>query len=53
MEERQTREREGRKEERKYIICSPHYEINIDTDKVAGAISEKSSSKLVEVDKIW
>jgi len=45
MEERQKRGRERRKEERKYIIRSPYYEINIDTDKVAGAISEKSSSK--------
>jgi DNA invertase Pin-like site-specific DNA recombinase len=45
MEERQKRGREGRKEERKYITRSPYYEINIDTDKVAGAIREKCRSK--------
>jgi len=41
--EREKRGREGRKEGSKYIIRSPYYEINIATDKVEGAISEKSS----------
>jgi len=43
MEKRQKRGREERKDGSKYIIRSPYYEINNATDKVDGAISERSN----------